>query len=78
MKKNTNFQIVKNKILDDRFSAIIYNEKESWLTVQYLGGVFFGCTLRKVNLNGLVKEILKDLLMINMDRRLFHLKILIN
>jgi len=35
MKKNTNFQIVKNKILSNRCYGINYNQKEKWLTINY-------------------------------------------
>jgi len=67
MKKKTKFQIVKNKILDNRFSAIIYNQKENEIMIPYLSGGSFGCTLRKVNLDGLVKEILKDPVLSNLS-----------
>ena len=67
MKKNTKFQILKNKILSNRCYGINYNQKEKWLTINHENGAFLGCTLKDVTLNSLVKEILKDPVLSNLS-----------
>ena len=67
MKKNTKFQILKNKILSNRCYGINYNQKEKWLTINYENGVFLGCEIRNINLNSFVKEILKDPVLSNLS-----------